>query len=97
MIDLQTADRIATGYKKEKHLRNRQKLVDMLKKLSKEEGRLEAKDLAIDGHDLIALGYEEGPQIGQAMHHLLQQVLDGKLPNDHETLKAAAKEFLNNL
>ena len=96
MIDLQTADRIATGYKKEKHLQDRQKLLGVLKKLTKEEGRLEVKDLAIDGHDLIALGFTEGPQIGQVMNHLLQQVLDGKLPNDHETLKAAAAEFLKN-
>lgn len=96
MIDLQTADRIATGHKAEKHLQDRHKLTGALEKLLKEEGRLEAKDLAIDGHDLIALGFEEGPEIGQAIDHLLQQVLDGQLPNDHEALKSAAKELLNN-
>ncbi len=43
------------------------------------------KQLAVDGRDMMALGFA-GPQIGQALHELLEQVIEGKLPNEKEKL-----------
>ena len=43
------------------------------------------KDLAINGHDLMALGYT-GKAIGACLNRLLEQVMEEKLPNEKEAL-----------
>ena len=43
------------------------------------------RDLAVNGHDLMQLGYS-GPAIGQALQYLLDQVLDEQTPNEKEAL-----------
>ena len=52
-----------------------------------EEGRFTLRDLAVDGRDLLALGYE-GPAIGKALQALLDAVLDERVPNEKEALLA---------
>lgn len=42
---------------------------------------LTLRDLAVDGRDLLALGYR-GPALGAALQKLLDQVLAGALPNE---------------
>lgn len=44
------------------------------------------KDLAISGNDLIELGIEKGPRIGEFLNLLLDEVIDEKLPNEHKKL-----------
>ena len=66
----------------------------MLTALVEENGCLQAKDLAVSGHDLMALGYESGPKLGQAMQTLLQQVIDETLPNEKEILLEKAKNIM---
>ena len=44
------------------------------------------KDLAISGNDLIELGIEKGPKIGEILNSLLEEVMDEILPNEHEKL-----------
>ena len=48
-------------------------------------------DLAVNGRDLLALGYREGPALGAALARLLDDVLDDPAANDRETLLARAK------
>jgi len=48
------------------------------------------KQLAITGRDLIPLGIN-GPQLGLVLDHLLEQVLQGHLPNEKQALLARAK------
>lgn len=43
------------------------------------------RDLAVNGHDLMALGYN-GPEIGRTLQYLLDQVLDEQVPNEKEAL-----------
>ncbi|MBQ1409720.1 MAG: HD domain-containing protein [Oscillospiraceae bacterium] len=50
------------------------------------------KDLAIDGNDLISLGYARGPEIGKTLNALLEGVLSGALPNERESLLAEAEK-----
>lgn len=52
---------------------------------------LRVTDLAINGHDLMALGIT-GPAIGQTLDRLLSQVLDETLPNEPAALLEAAKQ-----
>jgi len=49
------------------------------------------KDLAVKGGDIIALGVEPGPRVGEVLHWLLDQVIDGEVPNEPDALLALAK------
>jgi len=62
----------------------------ILSEILAEEACFRIKDLAINGNDLIALGFPAGPIIGKCLQYLLDQVLDEKLPNSKpELLKCA--------
>ena len=50
-----------------------------------------ARLLAVNGRDLLALGYR-GREIGQKLDYLLHEVMEGRLPNEKERLLAALKE-----
>ena len=50
-------------------------------------------DLAVDGNDLLALGYREGPELGAALARLLDAVLDDPGANDRDTLLELAGEL----
>ena len=52
------------------------------------------RDLAVDGNDLIGLGFEPGPQLGHILHELLDLVVDEPDLNTREQLLARAKERL---
>ena len=61
-------------------------LVDeLLTQIMEEDACLSLKELAVNGHDLMALGYT-GKEIGKLLNQLLEQVLDERLPNDKEAL-----------
>lgn len=70
------------------------KLLQAVEQLEKEEGRLQIKDLAINGHDLMALGFEAGPALGECQKTLLELVLSGEIPNEKNALTEKAKELL---
>jgi putative nucleotidyltransferase with HDIG domain len=50
--------------------------------------------LAVDGTDLLALGYAEGPVLGRALARLLDVVVDDPAANDRDTLLAEARRWL---
>ena len=51
-------------------------------------------DLAVDGSDLLAVGYGEGPALGAALARLLDRVIDDPGANDREVLLAEARQWL---
>ena len=63
----------------------------LLEEIRREDSCLKITDLAVNGEDLMALGYQ-GRQIGERLHWLLEQVLEETLPNDRHALLLAAKE-----
>ena len=44
------------------------------------------KDLAVNGKDLIGVGYTSGKELGNTLNKLLQLVIDGDCPNEKEKL-----------
>jgi tRNA nucleotidyltransferase (CCA-adding enzyme) len=48
-------------------------------------------DLAVDGGDLIELGYSEGPELGRVLDSLLDSVVDDPTLNTREQLLALAR------
>jgi tRNA nucleotidyltransferase (CCA-adding enzyme) len=51
-------------------------------------------DLAVDGSDLIALGYGEGPELGAALEALLDAVVDEPALNTRDRLLERARAEL---
>ena len=50
-------------------------------------------DLAVDGNDLIGLGFREGPELGRALQVLLDDVVRDPTQNDRTRLLERAKEL----
>jgi len=51
-------------------------------------------DLAVDGRDLIAIGFTPGPELGRALHELLREVVDDPSRNTHDDLVRRARAKL---
>jgi tRNA nucleotidyltransferase (CCA-adding enzyme) len=52
------------------------------------------RDLAVNGTDLLDLGYRPGPAIGRTLDRLLEEVVDDPSRNRRETLLRRAEELL---
>ena len=44
------------------------------------------KDLNVNGQDVIAAGIAPGPEVGRVLNRLLEQVLNGEIPNERKVL-----------
>lgn len=55
---------------------------------------LRLKDLPVSGHDLLELGYSPGPDLGDTLQWLFDQVLDANAPPNREALLRLARERL---
>jgi tRNA nucleotidyltransferase (CCA-adding enzyme) len=51
-------------------------------------------DLAVDGADLIAIGFDESPELGRTLATLLDEVIEDPSRNTREALLARAREEL---
>ncbi|MDR0551700.1 MAG: polynucleotide adenylyltransferase, partial [Spirochaetaceae bacterium] len=58
----------------------------------RESRALSLKDLAINGHDITALGITDGKRIGAILRSLLDAVLSNPALNTRETLLAMAEK-----
>ena len=59
----------------------------VMDEIAAENSCLTVKDLAVNGHDLMALGLS-GQAVGQCLNMLLSKVLDEELPNEQSALIA---------
>lgn len=93
LLSVKRADNLAQA----PEYRARQELIDQWEQLLNVElasgSCFSLKQLAVKGNDLAALGLA-GKEIGTALDHLLQLVIDDKLPNDRAVLLDYAKENL---
>ena len=51
------------------------------------------KHLAVNGKDMMNLGVPQGREIGHILNQLLDQVVDGTLPNEKAALLQAASKL----
>ena len=63
----------------------------VLEKVLAEQQCFSLAQLAVNGRDMIALGFH-GKEIGEMLNSLLTEVVEERLPNEKETLLAAAKK-----
>jgi len=88
LLLLQQADTAATGTGHEAEFSRFAQVRTILEEIQAENACLSLKDLALNGHDLMALGYT-GKTIGQALNYLLNLVLEEQCENTRESLIAA--------
>ena len=94
LLALQEADMGSKGTGNLSEMEQFTQLHSLLESVLREDACLKVTDLAIRGNDLADLGYR-GPEIGQCLAYLLEQVQNEQLPNDADALLAAAKQRLN--
>jgi putative nucleotidyltransferase with HDIG domain len=83
MLDLRTADRIGSGATETSWR------TELFKKRIEEVQKkpFEIRDLAINGLDVMKeLKLQPGPQVGQILGALFEEVADGKVPNERDHL-----------
>jgi tRNA nucleotidyltransferase (CCA-adding enzyme) len=76
--------------------------LDDIEKLRRFRGVLERErkqphrlaDLAVDGRDLIAIGFAPGPELGRTLHELLREVVDDPSRNTRDDLVRRARAKL---
>ena len=66
------------------------RLLQMLEALRAADACMSLKQLAVTGGDLLAAGMPQGKKIGDALNRLLEAVIEGELPNEHDVLLHAA-------
>lgn len=93
LLALQKADFSSKGVDAETPLFST--IEGLLEEIAQEGACLSIKDLAINGKDILALGIEPGPHIGECMKFLLDLIQDEFLTNTPDTLITAAKKFFN--
>jgi tRNA nucleotidyltransferase (CCA-adding enzyme) len=91
LLTLQEADTLATGTTHDMELTLFSHVRAILSEIQAENACLSLKDLALNGHDLMALGYQ-GKAIGLELNRLLNLVLEEQCENTREALTAALKK-----
>ena len=91
LLALQEADMGSKGTGKVEEMEQFPRIREEIRGILEENACLSLKDLAVNGRDLIQLGYE-GKAIGEALDQLLAQVLDEKLPNEKDALLAFLRQ-----
>ncbi|MBE6975565.1 MAG: CCA tRNA nucleotidyltransferase [Ruminococcaceae bacterium] len=91
LLQLQEADTGGKGLDHEEDLRYFNAARVVFDQLLEEKACLKVTDLAVNGHDLMALGFR-GQAIGRILNELLELVIDERLSND----RAALLEHLKN-
>lgn len=86
LIELKIADSLAQNpiYTRER-LKNAQDILNMLDYVIEKEQAFKVKHLKINGFDLIKIGFMK-KEIGDTLDVLLEQVMSGKLENEHDKL-----------
>ena len=70
------------------------RLAGEVRRLEQEGACCRVGQLAVNGKDLLALGVRPGPGVGRLLETALQQVIEEKLPNQHDPLLGWLKENL---
>ena len=96
LLSLQLADRCSKGTDPGDALQEFERIRTCMEKLKEEEGCLKLRDLALDGNDLMALGFQ-GKAIGDCLNGLFSLVLDEKIPNERQALIDRAKTILKEM
>lgn len=95
LLSLQEADMGSKGTGKPEEMEQFAALRSLFQEVLSEDACFSLKDLAVDGSDLLALGYVPGKLLGACLAHLLEQVQSEAVPNEKAHLLRAAEAMLH--
>ena len=90
LLSLQHADNSSKGTAKSEENEQYVRILEVLEEIRSEDGCFTLKDLAVNGHDLMQIGFA-GRTIGVMLNWLLEQVMEEHLPNERSELLAWAQ------
>ena len=90
LLDLQQADFCSKGTKEETDRFDQ--IRGLIREIQAEDACLTVKDLAINGNDLIAIGFTPGPGIRKCLESLLDAVQEDIITNTKDSLLQAARK-----
>lgn len=97
LIHVKIADIYAHSEKNLEQMRDNVLFVKLIAKdIVAQQQCFQLKDLAVNGHDIVSLGYE-GPVVGKVLKHLLNAVMDEAVENSKDTLMKEAERYLLSL
>ncbi len=91
LLQVKRADNLAQAPAYHGRQREIDALETLLQSVLDQEECFSLRQLAVNGDDLLALGYR-GKAVGEALQFLLDQVLDGAAPNEKAALLAALQK-----
>ena len=92
LLKLQEADMGSKGTGEPEEMSQFSQLRTIIDEIQAENACLTLKDLAVNGYDLMELGFS-GREIGNCLNGLLNQVIDEQLPNEKAALLEAARKL----
>ena len=93
LLDLRLADN--RGGKHPKSVKGVLKMRERIRTELAKKPPFGPKDLGVTGHDLMAIGVEAGPRMGQIIKQLVELVLDDPSLNTKEQLIEVVKQIIN--
>lgn len=96
LLDLKQADTRAHSPAGEERLHEIEQVTAIYRDLLEQDAAFSLKQLAISGRDVIGLGVEQGPLVGELLDCALDAVIDEQVANDHDQLLAFIKASISN-
>lgn len=95
LLDVRKADIMGQKYKYDKERIKKVEVIGhLLKEVLQEDECFSMKSLAINGNDLINIGYKSGKELGNTLNILLQMVIDDEILNEKEELLKIAASMM---
>ncbi len=96
LMTLRRADALATGTADKASLEaSLKETEELLDRLLVQEGRFTLADLAVNGNDLLSMGFPRGQIIGKVLNLLYEGVIEGIYQNQRDDLMRYAQSLLN--
>ena len=92
---LQRADILAHSPLGQTRLKRLEELNAISEDLKASGAVFDITNLAIGGKDIISLGAKEGPMVGEILSQLFELYLDGKCPNNKDSLIIEAQKLIS--
>lgn len=98
LFNVRRADIKAQAYtEQESRLQKIDNIEYILEEVLQKDECFSLKDLAVNGKDLITIGYKPGKEIGEVLNNLLDSVISGEYINEKEKLLEIAERRLQDI
>ena len=96
LLNVRRADiKAQAGINQETRLQKIDNIGYILEEVLQDDECFSLKDLAVNGKDLIEIGYKPGKEIGEVLNNLLDSVISGENINEKEKLLEIAERGLH--